>query len=198
MSVGRHGGAEGFDQSDVAEGVFDVVVAANHMGDALGDVVDDVGEMKHRVAVGPHDDEILHVGRALAHVPFDHVAERQVGAGHFKQHGLAFAGAALVEFVGAAGREQFFRRGEVHIALGGLVHRLAVGGEPEPFHRVQHGLHRFRGRALAVGVLHAQQEDAAVVAREQPVVDRGTHVADVDVSGRTGSKAASNSHTGVS
>ena len=50
--------------------------------------------------------------------------------------------------------------------------------------RVVHDLDRLVGAAGAVGVLDAQDERAAVVAREQVVVERGARVADVQRPGR--------------
>ena len=45
---------------------------------------------------------------------------------------------------------------------------------------------RFARRALGVGVLDAQDERAALAAREQPVEQRRARVADVEMAGRTG------------
>ena len=45
------------------------------------------------------------------------------------------------------------------------------------------------GRARLVGILDAQQELAAVVAREQPVEQRRARAADVQESGRGGGEA---------
>ncbi len=42
------------------------------------------------------------------------------------------------------------------------------------------------GRALDVGILDAQHEDAAMPAREQPVEKRGAGAADVEIAGRRG------------
>ena len=48
---------------------------------------------------------------------------------------------------------------------------------------------RRRRRALAVGILDAQDEGAAMVARQQPVEQGRARIADVQVAGRAGSEA---------
>ena len=55
-------------------------------------------------------------------------------------------------------------------------------------------LRRRIGAALAVGVLDAQQELAAVVAGEQVVEQRGAGAADVQQAGRAGGEAGANGH----
>ncbi len=60
-----------------------------------------------------------------------------------------------------------------------LVERTFVGVEPQPFHAVEDHLHGFGRRSLAVGVLDAQDECAAVSARIEPAEERGPHAADV-------------------
>src|SRR3546814_7994473 len=58
--------------------------------------------------------------------------------------------------------------------------RVAIPVEPEPAHPVEDRVDRGLGGAGAVGILDAQQEIAAVVAREQPVEQRGARAADLE------------------
>src|SRR3546814_1152250 len=61
-----------------------------------------------------------------------------------------------------------------------LVDRVAIPVEPEPAQPVEDRVDRGLGGAGAVGILDAQQELAAVVAREQPVEQRGARAADME------------------
>ena len=77
------------------------------------------------------------------------------------------------------------------MALGALelAHRLAVPVEAEPAQPVENGVDRLRRRALAVGVLDAQQELAADVLGVEPVEQRRARAADVQEAGRRGGEA---------
>ena len=75
-----------------------------------------------------------------------------------------------------------------------LVERPLIGIEAEPLHAVQDHLHGFRRRTLAIGVLDAQDERAAVAARVQPAEERGAHAADVQQSGRARREAGAYGH----
>jgi hypothetical protein len=55
----RHGGAERMVDVDLARRVVDVVVAADHVGDAHVDVVDDDREVVRRVAIGADLHEVV-------------------------------------------------------------------------------------------------------------------------------------------
>ena len=68
------------------------------------------------------------------------------------------------------------------------------GRDPEPFQSLQDHLGRSFRAALAVGVLDAEQEFAAVVAGEQIIEQRGAGAADMQQPGRAGSEAGSNRH----
>jgi len=50
----------------------------------------------------------------------------------------------------------------------GLVYRAFIKIEPQPFHPVQDGLHRFRGRPFKIGVFDTQDKNAMVGTRLQP------------------------------
>jgi competence protein ComEC len=61
---------------------------------------------------------------------------------------------------------------------------VAVPIEAEPAHPVEDRVDRRLGRARAIGILDAQQELAAVMAREQPVEQRRARAADMQIAGR--------------
>src|SRR5262249_53948836 len=62
------------------------------------------------------------------------------------------------------------------VARGG---RPLVPIDPEPSERVEHGGQILLGRALAIGVLHAEDEDPAMGPSEGPVEQRGAGTAHV-------------------
>jgi len=69
-----------------------------------------------------------------------------------------------------------------------------IGVEPEPFHAVEDHLHGGGRGALAVGVLDAQDEDAAVTAGVEPAEKRGAHAADVQQAGRARGESRADGH----
>ena len=178
----------------MAECVLDVVVAADHVRDVHRDIVDDVGEVKDRVAVGPNDHEVRQVLRFLLHLALDLVVERHVRSGHPEKDRLALAQAALVQLVGPTRGEQLFRRRKVCRRLGRLVERRLVIRQPEPVHRVEHRLHGLGRGACAVGVFDAEQKLSAFMPGEKPVINGCPHIPDVDLSCRAGSKSCTYRH----
>ena len=71
-------------------------------------------------------------------------------------------------------------------ALGLLVFFVPVQAQPlQPF---KDGLHARVGVALHIRVVKAQHQVAAVVARKEPIQDKGTGAADVQEPGGRGSK----------
>ena len=98
----RH--AERAEERDVLGGVAQVVLAANDVRDAHFQIVHDVDEMKHRLAVAADDDEIgiglLAVGELAQHVADDEVGNENRLARHAE-----FDGAVGV-FVGEVVRQQ--------------------------------------------------------------------------------------------
>ena len=70
-----------------------------------------------------------------------------------------------------------------------LEDRLAVVVDPEPLERLEDLVDVLLRRALAVGVLDAQDELAAAPAGEQPVEQGGAGAADVEGARRRGSEA---------
>src|SRR5262249_22207123 len=71
---------------------------------------------------------------------------------------------------------------------------VAIPVEPEPAHRLLDLLGCLRDLATRVCVLDPEQELAAVMAREQPVEERGVRSADVQVAGWARRKADSDGH----
>ena len=96
--------------------------------------------------------------------------------------------------VGLAGIVQRLRHLAVAFHPPGLVERAFVRVEAQPVHAVQDRPHRRIGGTLAIGVLDAQDELAAAMARFQPAVQRGARSADVQESGGTGREAGTERH----
>ncbi len=82
--------------------------------------------------------------------------------------------------IGLALGEQLFRHLAMTRRAGELIDRVAVPIEPEPAHAVEDRVDGRGGRALAIRVLDAQQHFTAVLARVEPVEQRGARGADVE------------------
>ena len=164
MGVGGRLLAERAQDHHLARGVRDVVLAAHDLRDAHVAVVDRDREVVERAAVGAADHEVVD----------RRVREADVAADLVVDDGLALvrhpqAHRALV-LVGVPAGEQLLDRRGVRRGPLGLRDRPLVPVELEPAQGVEDLLHVLRGRALAVGVLDAQDELAARAPREQPVV----------------------------
>ena len=61
------------------------------------------------------------------------------------------------------------------------MNRPLIPVEAEPGEALENGGDQLRLRAVNVGVLNAQDEDAAMAPREQPVVERRARATDVEV-----------------
>ena len=101
----------------------------------------------------------------------------------------------LVAGIDPAGLAQPLELALVEVEPLRLAHDL-VRCQPEPVEIVADRLVELRGRALAVGVVDAQDERAAVLPREQAVVQRGADVADVQPAGRRRREAGDDAHFG--
>src|SRR5262249_21747802 len=72
--------------------------------------------------------------------------------------------------------------------------RPFVPVEAQPAQVLEHAGFGFPGRSLLIGVLDAENERAALAAREQPVEERGAGVANVQVAGWTWSETDAHPH----
>ncbi len=100
-------------------------------------------------------------------------------------------GSALLELrrraeaaVDGASVEQPLRVRLVSREIRALVRDLLVPGEAEPLESLEDRARAFVGAAGAIGVLDAEQERSAVLAREEPVVERRARTADVEIASR--------------
>src|SRR5258708_5707466 len=75
-----------------------------------------------------------------------------------------------------------------------LKHQLFVVIQLQPFEAFENRARRLVRRTLQVGILDAQQEFAAQLARKQPVEQRRARGADVQIAGGRWSEANANSH----
>ncbi len=82
--------------------------------------------------------------------------------------------------VGLALADQPVRGVPIEVVPAGLVERTLVVAEPEPLHGREDLRGQLLARALDVGVLDAQDERAALVPREEQVVERGARAPDVE------------------
>ena len=80
-----------------------------------------------------------------------------------------------------ASREELVDARQVLLELGGLEDRLLLERETQPLEAVEDDLDGLRGGALAVGVLDAQDEAAAMAPGEQPVEQRRACAADMQL-----------------
>ncbi len=108
-------------------------------------------------------------------------------------HGLDLR-LALVGVVRLAGSHQFIGHLLVTIQPLGLVKRTFIGIQTKPVHGIENRLHRGIGRALAIGILDAQDEFAAATARFQPAVQCSAGAADMQETGGAGSEAGADGH----
>ena len=91
--------------------------------------------------------------------------------------------------IGVAGGEQALGDLAVPLGAGELVDDVAVPVEAEPAQPVEDRVDRRLGRALAVGVLDAQQHLAAEAAGIEPVEQGRARAADMEEAGGRGREA---------
>ena len=173
VGVGGRLRAQRAQDHHLARGVRDVVLAAHHVGDAHVAVVDRHGEVVERAAVRAADHEVLDRLIRRGDLAADLVVDDRLALVRHAQ-----AHRALV-LVGVPVGEQLLDRLGVRGRPLGLRERPLVPVELEPAQRVEDLLDVLRGGALAVGVLDAQHELAALAARQQPVVQCRPRAADV-------------------
>ena len=126
--------------------------------------------------------------RRVAVAPAPVVAHRPALEPRLLAHLLELLGAGVAAVGGAPGQHLV---DHLAVARGAreLADRLAVPVEPEPFEAVEDRVDRGLGRALAVGVLDAQEERPAEAPGVEPVEQRRARAADVQESGRGGREA---------
>ena len=173
-----------------------MIFAADDVRDVHLQIVNDVDEVEHGLAVRALDDEVginlLAVGQFADNIADDEVMDGDGFALH-----LEFDGAFV--FVGEAVREKRLDaaliiflplrleiRAEIAFARAGGVagERAFVPIEAEPAQAVEDDVHGLLRIARGVGVLDAEDERAAGVAGVKPVEERGARAADVEVAGR--------------
>src|SRR5438093_2619014 len=192
-----------------------MVVAANDVGDAHRDVVDDDTEIVRGRSVRADEDPVVELAVLERDRPVDEIVHHRRALGRNPEPQRAGGEASLaaaagiaerlapllgrlplavekrgrtVAVVGAPGGEE--PPGVLAIArepLGLTVARRRrpfVPVEPEPPEGVDDGDDVLVGRPRAVRVLDAQDEGAVVVAREEPVEERGARAADVEMARR--------------
>src|ERR1700722_6730846 len=77
---------------------------------------------------------------------------------------------------------------------GKLINHLAVPGDAKPVEPVEDGVDGCLRRALAVGVLDAEQHLAAPAAGIKPVEQSGAGAADMEKAGGRGGKTGDDGH----
>ena len=177
--VGR--GLVGAQQHQVVE----VLVLPDHA--TLDLILDDGLALGRRLEA----DDRLDAGRRLFRIAVAPAAVVELRAS-FAPRGFAHFCELLgtrVTVIGFAGGKQRFRDLAVARGAGELRDRLAVPVEAEPGQPVEDRRDRGLGRALAVGILDAQQHLAAASARIEPIEQRRACAADVQEAGRGGREA---------
>ena len=81
----------------------------------------------------------------------------------------------------------------VAIESAGLAMFL-IGAEAEPVEIGANRLDMLFAASLAIGVVEAEDEPAAILPSPQPVVDRGPDIADMEPSGRRRGEAGDDAH----
>jgi hypothetical protein len=171
--------------------VVELVVADHDV--ALDDVADHGLAVAGRLDADRRGDAGRGVG-GIAVAPAAVVARRLAFGARTGAHLLQLLGGAVAA-IGLALAQQFM--GDLGMARGAreLVDDLAIPVQLQPAQAFEDRVDRRLGRPLPVGVLDAQAEDAAVMAREQPVEQGGARAADVqEAGGRWREAADGNGH----
>ena len=191
VCVGGWDFAKGLEELEVLGRVHEVVLAANDVGEAHLEIIDDVDEVEDEGSVRSADNHVGGVG-FVGVVDGDFTADEVL-------HGDWFAFEAeapgAVVFVDAAGVLEFFEPSGVDIlslrleiwsaVTAGLVTFVPV--DAEPFEAGEDGLAGFFGVACFVGVLDAENKISAVLPGVEPVEESGARPSNVQVaSGRGG------------
>jgi hypothetical protein len=207
------------DDCELAEGVVEMVVAADDVGDSHVVIVDDHRQHVGRGPVGAEQDHVVELFVADGDPALDEVVddglplprsleaddEGALAGGRAVAPGtLDPVGAALRLRLLAPGR-QLLRRHVAAIGMAssdhfvgdldvpGLELRLVifvpVPVDSEPFQAVEDDVDRLLGGAGRVGILDAQERSAAMAAGVEPAEQAGAGVADMKEAGGRGRKA---------
>src|SRR5436309_940765 len=188
MRVDGRLGSDGTDEVDLLGRVRDVILASNDVCDAVPDVLHRRCKVVGRTPVGPNEHEILElIVRKLDAPAHGVLPGRNTFVRHPKTNGaFVLVGLSLLD----EPARDFRAIGEAIE----LERHLAVPVQSEPAQRVLDLLGRLRDFAARVGVLDSEPELAALVPREEPVEERGPHVADVEEPRRARGHADANGH----
>jgi hypothetical protein len=211
VGIPRRLGAHCTEDEQLLGGVRDVILATDHVGDALVQVVDRDCEVVEHGAVGAGDHRIVHVRVREADLAAHQIVEAGMAvirhpepnrATLLRLSAKATLGAvallvglhvirAGVRVVGVAGGQQLAQRLLVTGRIANLGDRSLVPTQAEPGQRVENLIDVGLGRALAIGIFDPQHERAGITlpvlgrtVREQPVVERRPSTADMKRAGR--------------
>jgi hypothetical protein len=192
VRVARRLDAKGAEKGDVLGRVGKVVLAADDVRDVHLQVIHHVDEVKHRLAIGPDDDEIRVGLFAIGQFARDVRPTTRSGMTMGWRSILEFDRALAI--VGHALVLEFLDAPPVNLA----PLRLEVGAfipiQPEPAQAAENDIGGFLGIAGRVGVLDAQDKGAAGVAGVKPVEQSRAGAANVQQTRRTGGKTNTNIH----
>jgi hypothetical protein len=139
MAVNRHGPAHRVDDLQLARGVVEMIVAADHMGDAHVEIVD-------------HDRE--HIGRRAVGPQQHHVVELLVGEAHIALHDVVHDGLAGLRRLEPDNERRARRRfARIAVAPASVVAHGLAGGALLRAHLFEF----LRGREAAIGFAFREQ-----------------------------------------
>jgi hypothetical protein len=179
--VGRH--AVGAQQHEIVQFAVGDLDAALDQVVPGHDAVVRVAKAQDRPDVGRR-----RPARGILRPPAAVVARLEAGRALRLAHGVQFFLARIAP-VGMAALDELIRHFGVALQTLHLVERAGIPAQPEPAHAVEDGVDGSLGRALDVGVLDAQDEAAAMLARIGPGIQRRAGAADMEVAGGAGGEA---------
>ena len=190
-----------------------MIVSADDVRYSHVRVVHDHAEVVDRRAVGPRDHKVVDLGRVEVNFALDHVLNDDIalvrraepdGERRARPGRAVAAGARIARFLALGNRGlpvllKFLSRaragigessGDKRVAVLGvdvgslrLEERALVPREPQPLHAIEDAPDALLGRALLVSVLDPEDERAAGLPGQEPVVERGPRPADMKVAG---------------
>ena len=219
--------AQRLEHLDLRRAVRDMVLAADDVGDAELDIVDDARQQVEPAAVlAAHDgvaeqpgieallaaDEVIPDDRRIMVEP--EAPMRRAAFGHRSFGRLAFIdGRQAAPEQHLAAQLELVRRFVAGIDAAGVLQPLefpfvefealgladdSIGIEAHPCKIVPDCVIEFSRRAFAVGVVDPQQERPAVLSGEQEIVQRSADIPDVETPGRRRREARDDAHSGNS